>query len=63
VGAGADGLADYFLGVTEAVDGGGVNPVDALVEGGMDGADGVGVVLRAPCEVPVAAADGPSAKG
>ena len=56
---GLEGAGDDFFGVAEAVDGGGVDPVDAEVEGFVDGGDGVVVVLRAPCEGPVAAADGP----
>ena len=51
-----------FFGVAEAVDRGGVDPVDAEVEGAMNRGDGFIVVLRSPGEFPVAAADGPRAK-
>ena len=61
-GGGLDGAADDLLGVAKAVDGGGVDPVDAEVDGVVDGGDGVVVVLRAPGESPVAAADGPRAE-
>ena len=59
---GLDGFGYDFFGVAEAVDGGGVDPVDAEVEGFVDGGDGVVVVLRAPCEGPVASANGPCAE-
>ena len=55
-------LGDDLFGVAEAVDGGGVDPVDAELDGAVDGGDGVVVVLRAPGEGPVAAADGPCAE-
>ena len=54
--------ADDFFGVAEAVDGGGIDPVDAEVEGAVNGRDGFAVILRAPGEFPVAAADRPCAK-
>jgi hypothetical protein len=49
-GAAFERAADDFFGVAEPVNGGGVDPVDAAVEGGMDGGDGVGVVLGSPGE-------------
>ena len=39
-GRGFNGAPNDFLGVAQAVDGGGVDPVDAKIEGAMDGADG-----------------------
>ena len=56
---GFEGFADYLFGVAEAVDGCGVDPVDAEIDGAVDGCDRVGVVLRSPCEGPVSATDGP----
>src|SRR6266568_1621999 len=56
----ADHLADDLLGVAEAVDRRGVHPVDAGVEGPVQGRDGLVVVLRAPAER-ARAADGPGA--
>jgi hypothetical protein len=56
------GLSFDFLGAAEAVDRRGVDPVDADGHRFVDGADGKGVVLRAPAEFPVAAADGPGAQ-
>jgi len=47
--------------MAETVDGGGVDPVDAVVEGGVDGGDGLVVILWAPGELPAAAAHGPGA--
>ena len=48
--------------MAEAVDGGGVDPVDAGVECAENGLDGVLVFLGAPGVLPVAAADGPGAE-
>ncbi len=59
---GLEGSGDDFFGVAEAVDGGGVDPVDAEIECAVDGGDGVVVVLIAPCHGPVASADGPCAE-
>jgi hypothetical protein len=53
---------DHFFGVAKAVDCGGVDPVDAEVEGAVNCSDGYVVVLRTPGKFPVAAADGPCAK-
>ena len=55
------GAGDDLLGMPEAVDRGGVDPVDAGVEGLVDRRDAVAVVLAAPAEGPTAAADGPGA--
>jgi len=57
-----EGAADDFLRTAQAVDRRGVDPVDADGHRFVDGADGKGVVLRAPAEFPVAAADGPGAQ-
>src|SRR2546423_11887564 len=45
--------------VAEAVDGCGVEPVDALVKGDVDRLDRCLVVLRSPAELPAGAAHGP----
>ena len=50
-----------FLGMAEAVHGGGVDPIDAAVERRVDGGDRLVVVLRSPGEGPAAAADRPRA--
>jgi hypothetical protein len=57
-----EGAADDLFGVAEAVDGSGIDPVNAQIERAMDRGDGFVVVLRPPCEIPVAAADGLRAK-
>ena len=54
--------SNHLFGVAEAVDGRGIDPVDAEVEGAMDGGDRFVVVLRSPGEFPIAAADGPGAE-
>jgi hypothetical protein len=48
----ADHLADDLLRVAEAIDGGGVDPVDPGVEGPVHGSDGLVVVLGSPAEGP-----------
>ena len=53
---------DDFFRVADAVDGGGVDPVDAEFERAVNGGDGVGVVLGAPAKVVAGAADGPGAE-
>mgnify|MGYP007031432341 CR=1 FL=1 len=55
-------LVERHREAAEAVDGGRVDPVDADGHRLMDRADGKGVVLRAPAEFPIAAADGPGAQ-
>src|SRR5207253_6929763 len=54
-----EGAGDHFLRMAQAIDGGGVDPVDAVVQRFADRRDGVTVVLAAPGELPAAAADGP----
>src|SRR6202051_2407768 len=51
--------ADDFLRVSQTVDGGRVNPVDAEFERAVNGGNGVVVVLRSPGELPARAADSP----
>src|SRR5450631_1841954 len=51
--------AHHFLGVSQTVDGGRVDPVDAQFERTVNGGDGFVVVLRSPGELPTRAADGP----
>jgi hypothetical protein len=53
--------SDDFFRVAEAIDGGGVDPVDAEFEGAMNGGDGVVVILRSPGELPAGTAYGPGA--
>ena len=60
-GAALDGAADNLFGMAKSIDRRGVDPVDAAVERGVDGADGVVVVLRSPGEGEASAADGPRA--
>src|ERR1700687_1032480 len=50
---------DNLLGVSQTIDGGRVDPVDAEFERAVNGGNGVVVVLRAPSELPVRAANGP----
>ena len=52
---------DNLLGMAQAVNGGGIDPVDAQFECAMNGRDGLRVVLGAPAEFPIAA-DGPCTK-
>src|SRR5258708_37515183 len=52
--------ADDFLGVSETVAGGRVDPVAAEFERAVNGGDGVVVCLRSPGELPARAANGPS---
>src|ERR1022692_3605204 len=54
-----EGAGNHFLGVAQAIDRGGVDPVDAGIECFVDGGDGVAVVLTAPRELPTRAAGGP----
>src|SRR5262249_10556871 len=61
IGESLDGPAHYFLRVPEAIDGGSIDPVDALVERGADGGDGFVVILRPPGEGPSATAHSPCA--
>src|SRR5208282_3353503 len=51
-----------LLRMAQAVNGSGVDPVDAEFESAANGGDGIGVFLRAPGELPSRTADGPSAK-
>src|SRR5436305_5602976 len=43
----------------QAVDGCGINPINSAVETRVDGGDGLRVILVAPSEFPLSAADGP----
>src|SRR5207245_6601125 len=52
----------HLLRVAEAVHGGGVDPVDAALDGMPDGGHRLGVVLAAPAEGPSGPADGPGAE-
>ena len=57
-----EGAANDLFRVTEAIDGCGVDPIDAEVEGSLDCFDGFAVFLVAPGEFPIAAANGPCAE-
>ena len=58
-----DRLSSNFLGQPKAVGMGGVDPVDAGLEGpSKNGLDGVFLRLRSPAHAPFAATDGPCAK-
>src|SRR5260370_3208692 len=52
---------DDLFGVTQAVDGGSVDPVDAQLQRAMNRGNGIGVVLRAPRKFPATSTEGPSA--
>src|SRR2546423_8907698 len=52
---------NHFLGMTESVNGGGIDPVDAQLDGVIHGSDRIIVVLRSPRERPAAAANCPGA--
>src|SRR5262249_43118024 len=54
-----EGAGDDLLRVAQAVDGGGVDPVDAGVQRLAAGGDGGAGVLRPPGEFPAGSADGP----
>ncbi len=59
-------LADDFLGTAESVDGRGIDQIDAAIERGVDGADGVALVAAAPhpaADRPGAECDARSANG
>ena len=62
IGASAERAADQLLGVAAAVERGGVQPVDAAVQGGVDGGQRVGVRLRPPAAAPAGPADRPGAQ-
>ena len=52
-------LADQFLGLATAIDGCGVDPIDAQVDCGDDRIDRFAGILIAPAEFPITSADGP----
>src|SRR5579884_3040143 len=52
----------YRFGVAEAIGGGGVDPVNTLLEGVVNRGDGLVVFLRTPAELPSSAADRPGAE-
>jgi len=57
-----DRAGHHFLGVTEAVDGGRVDPVDTEFEGAVNGGNRVIVILRPPTKLPAAATERPGAE-
>ena len=58
VGSVAKQTSHNFLGMTEPVSSGGIDPVDSQIEGVAHRGHGVRVVLRPPAERPAAATDG-----
>ena len=56
------GACDDLLGMPEAVDRGGVEPIDPGVQSLVDCRDAVAIVLIAPTEGPTASTDGPGAE-
>src|SRR5581483_5466193 len=52
---------DNFFRVAEAVDRGGIDPVDAAIESGVNGSDRFLVILRAPGKRPARTPHGPRA--
>ena len=58
--AALQGARDHFLGMPEAVHRGGVDPIDAAIEGLVDGGDRLVVVLRTPGECPSASRPSPT---
>src|SRR5215470_1189627 len=57
-----ESAGDDFFGMADAVNGGGVDPIDAEFKGAMNRSDGIRVILRAPSEFPAGPAGGPSAE-
>src|SRR6266446_3156717 len=53
------GAGDDFFRVASAIDGRGINPVDAQFQGAMNCRDGRVVILSAPGELPAGSANGP----
>src|SRR4029077_2317647 len=51
----------HLFGMTESVKRGSVQPVEAVIQGGVNGGDRIAIVLRAHATVPTAASDGPGA--
>src|ERR1035438_9339101 len=60
-GAAFERASHDFFGMAQAVDRGGVDPVEPRIQRSVDGRHGFVVVLRSPGERPTAAAHGPSA--
>ena len=60
-GAPANCPGDYFFRVTQSVERGGVNPVEAVIQSGMDGGNRVAIILRPHAAVPATSAHGPGA--
>ncbi len=58
----SNGPADDLFRVSQAIDGGGIYPVDAQIKGAADGGNGLAVILRTPAVSPPTAADGPRAQ-
>src|SRR5215469_3091048 len=52
---------DHFLGMTQAINGSGVDPVNAEIKRRLDGGDRIAVVLRTPGPLPAASSHRPCA--
>src|SRR5207302_7497675 len=55
-----EGAGDDLFGMPQAVDRGGIDPIDARIQRFVDRGQGVNVVLATPGELPAASADRPS---
>src|SRR5260370_11592145 len=58
-GTALQGLGHDFFGVPQAIDGGGVYPIHSGIKGGVDGSNGVVVILWAPGKLPPSASHSP----
>jgi hypothetical protein len=55
-----DGSADYFFRMTQPLDRGSIDPIDASLKACVNCDEGLCIVLRAPCKLPLSATDRPS---
>jgi len=55
-------LTDHDLGMPQAIDRGGIDPVDALINGSDDRGNGLIIILPPPTEKPATAAHGPGSQ-
>src|SRR5690606_17969844 len=56
------GFGHDFLGASQSINGGGIDPVDSAIERLVDCSKGIGIILRAPAKRPVSAANCPGAE-
>src|SRR5271169_2350162 len=54
--------ANNFLGMTQAVYGGGIDPVDTMLQCMANGQDGLVIILRSPSVSPTTSAERPGSK-